>query len=83
MVERANQGWSDDFASACTHNGRLLRILTLIDEYTREYLVLRVAPRLNHRNGIETLPEIMLWRGIPEHIRSGNGPEFVAKQLRG
>ena len=60
VVERANQGWNDDFVSARTHNGRLLSILTLIDEYTWECLALRVARRLNHRDGIETLPEIML-----------------------
>ena len=65
-----------------THDGRLLRILALIDEYTRECLALRVARRLNSQNVIETLPEVMLWRGIPKPIRSGNGPEFVARQLR-
>ena len=80
--ERANQVWSYDFVSARTHNGRLLRILTLIDEYTRECLALRVARRLNHLDVVDTLSEVMLWRGIPEHIRSDNGPEFVAKQLR-
>ena len=45
-------------------------------------LVLRVAWRLNSQDVIETLPEVMLWRGILEHTRSGNGPEFVARQLR-
>ena len=53
--ERANQVWSYDFVSAQTHDGRLLRILTLIDEYTRECLALRVTRRLNHRDVIETL----------------------------
>ena len=72
-----------DFVNARTHDGRLLRILALIDEYTRECLELRVARRLNSQDVIETLPEVMLWRGIPEPIRSGNGPEFVARQLRG
>ena len=80
--ERANHVWSYDFVSARTHEGRLLRILALIDEYTRECLALRVARRLNSRDVIETLSEVMLWRGIPEHIRSDNGPEFVAQQLR-
>ena len=73
---------SYDFLSSRTHDGRLLRILTLIDEYTRECLALQVARRLNSQNVIETLSEVMLWRGIPEHIRSDNGPEFVARQLR-
>ena len=48
----------------------------------RRVQALRVAWRLNHRDVIETLSEVMLWRGIPEHIRSDNGPEFVAQQLR-
>ena len=80
--ERANHVWSYDFVNARTHDGRLLRIPALIDEYTRECLALRVARRLNSQDVIETLPEMMLCRGIPEHIRSGNGPEFVARQLR-
>ena len=64
------------------NDGRLLRILTLIDEYTRECLALGIARRLNSQDVIETLSEVMLWRGIPEHIRSDNGPEFVAQKLR-
>ena len=80
--ERANHVWSYDFVSARTHDGKLLRILTLIDEYTRECLALRVARRLNSQDVIETLSEVMLWRAIPEYIRSDNGPEFVARQLR-
>ena len=67
--ERANHVWSYDFVNARTHDGRLLRILALIDEYTRECLALRVARRLNSQDVIETLSEVMLWRGIPEHIR--------------
>jgi len=80
--ERANQVWSYDFVSARTHDGRMLRILALIDEYTRECLALSVARRMGSQDVIETLSDVMLWRGIPEHIRSDNGPEFVSKQLR-
>lgn len=80
--ERANHVWSYDFVSARTHEGRTLRLLTLIDEYTRECLAIRVARRLGRDEVIETLAEVMLNRGIPEHIRSDNGPEFVAKELR-
>ena len=80
--ERANHVWSYDFVNVRTHDGRLLRILALIDECTRECLSLLVARRLNSQEVIETLSEVMLWRGIPEHIRSDNGPEFVARQLR-
>jgi putative transposase len=80
--ERANHVWSYDFVSAMTHDGRTLRMLTLIDEYTRECLAIRVARRLGRYEVIETLADVMLCRGVPEHIRSDNGPEFVAKELR-
>src|SRR5450759_3357927 len=80
--ERANHVWSYDFVSAMTHNGRTLRMLVLIDEYTRECLAIRVARRLRSYEVIETLADVMLWRAIPENIRSDNGPEFVAKDLR-
>jgi transposase InsO family protein len=74
--------WSYDFVQAMTHDGRALRILVVIDEYTRECLALRVERRLGSLQGIETLADVMLVRGIPEHIRSDNGPEFIATELR-
>src|SRR5208283_568861 len=80
--ERENHVWSYDFVSTSTHDGRTLRVLTLIDEYSRKCLAIRVARRLNSYDLIETLADVMLVHGIPEHIRSDNGPEFVAKQLR-
>jgi len=80
--ERENHVWSYDFVSATTHDGRTLRMLNLIDEYTRKCLVIRVARRLNSYDLIETLADVMLLHGIPEHIRSDNGPEFVARKLR-
>ncbi|MGA7645367.1 MAG: IS3 family transposase [Terriglobales bacterium] len=80
--ERANHMWSYDFVKAMTHDGRALRILVVIDEYTRECLALRVARRLGSLQVIDTLADVMLVRGIPEHIRSDNGPEFIAGELR-
>ncbi len=80
--EQANHVWSYDFVSARKDDGRTLRLLTLIDEYTRECLAIRIARRLGRYEVIETLAEVMLNRGIPEHIRSDNGPEFVAQELR-
>jgi transposase InsO family protein len=80
--ERANHVWSYDFVSTFTHDGRTVRMLNLIDEYTRECLAIRPRRRLNSRNVIEVLADTMIQRGIPEHIRSDNGPEFVAKDLR-
>ena len=65
--------------SARTHDGRTLRLLKLLDEYMRECLALPVERRMGSREVIETLSEVMVWRGIPEHIRSDNGPEFVAR----
>jgi hypothetical protein len=59
-----------------------LRVLVVIDEYTRERLALRVARRLGSLQVIDTLADVMLARGIPEHIRSDNGPEFIAQELR-
>ena len=67
---------------ATTHDGRSLRLLTLLDEYSRECLAIRVARRLGRYQVIETLAEVMQQRGVPEHIRSDNGPEFVARELR-
>ena len=80
--ERENHVWSYDFVSGMTHDGRALRLLNLIDEFTRKCLTIRVARRLSSYDVIETLADVMLLHGIPEHIRSDNGPEFVAKKLR-
>jgi putative transposase len=80
--ERPNHVWAYDFVKAMTHDGRALRLLVLLDEYTRECLAIRVARRLGSLEVIETLAEVMLWRKIPEHIRSDNGPEFIAQDLR-
>jgi len=80
--ERANHVWSYDFVSGSTHDGRGIRMLTLIDEYTRECLAICVARRLGRYEVIEALADVMLFRGTPEHIRSDNGPEFVAEELR-
>ena len=80
--ERPNHVWSYDFVSARRHEGKTLRLLTLIDEYTRECLAIRVERRMGTQEVIETLSEVMLWKGIPEHLRSDNGPEFIAQQLR-
>jgi len=80
--ERPNHVWSYDFVSAWTHDGRSLRLLTLIDEFTRECLAIKVSRRLGSQEVIETLADLMLLRGVPEHIRSDNGPEFSARALR-
>jgi transposase InsO family protein len=80
--ERANHVWSYDFVSATTHDGRTIRMLTMIDEYTRECLTIRVARKLGSYEVLEALADVMTFRGTPEHIRSDNGPEFLAEDLR-
>jgi len=74
--------WSYDFVEARTHDGRSVRLLTLIDEYTRECLAIRVARRLNSHHVIEVLGEAMLRHGVPEHVRSDNGAEMRADRVR-
>jgi putative transposase len=80
--ERPNHVWSYDSISTFTHDGRTVRMLNLIDEFTRECPAIRPGRRLNSSNVIEVLADAMVERGIPEHIRSDNGPEFVAQNLR-
>ena len=65
-----------------THNGVKFRILNVMDEFTRECLAVRVARSLISHNVIEVLTELFIERGVPVHIRSDNGPEFIAKRVR-
>ena len=74
--------WSYDFVIARTADGRAFRILNIIDEYTRECLTMLVKRRITSQDVIDQLFELIIFRGIPEHIRSDNGPEFTAKAVR-
>ena len=74
--------WSYDFVEARTHDGRSLRLLTMIDEFTRECLAIRAARRLNSYHVIETLGDCMLQHGVPEHVRSDNGAEMTARRVK-
>ena len=65
-----------------THNGFPLLILNVIDEYTRECLAVKVARRLTHKDVLDVLLDLFIERGVPVHIRSDNGSEFVAKKVR-
>jgi transposase InsO family protein len=80
--QRRNHVWSYDFLFDRTHDGRALKLLTVIDEYTRECLAIEVGRRLTSRDVLRVLAGVMLRRGVPAHIRSDNGPEFVAKTVR-
>ncbi|ADW71168.1 Integrase catalytic region (plasmid) [Granulicella tundricola MP5ACTX9] len=80
--ERRNHVWSYDFVSARTHDGRSVRLLNLIDEHTRESLLVRAERRWSSSRVISALADVMVMKGVPEHLRSDNGPEVVAKDLR-
>ena len=80
--EHPNHVWAYDFVEDRTHDRRKFRMLCVVDEFTREALAIRVERKLSSTEVIETLAELMLERGVPEHIRSDNGPEFVAKTVR-
>lgn len=74
--------WSYDFMMDRTHNGVPLRILNVIDEYTRECLTVRVARKLTSQGVLSVLMDLFIQRGVPVHIRSDNGSEFTAKKVR-
>jgi putative transposase len=80
--ERRNHVWAYDFVAERTHDGRPLKLLTVVDEYTRECLAIVVARRIRSHEVLMTLSGLFLEYGLPEHIRSDNGPEFVAKAVR-
>jgi putative transposase len=77
-----NHVWSYDFVEDRTHEGRKYRVLNLIDEFTHECLVIRVDRKLKSADVIDVLSDQFILRGVPEHIRSDNGPEFVAKAVQ-
>jgi putative transposase len=80
--QRKSHVWSYDLMAARTQDGRAFRILAILDEYTRECLSITVARRITAQDVIDQLGELFLERGIPEHIRSDNGPEFTARAIR-
>ncbi len=80
--EHPNHVWSYDFVEDRTHDGRKYRMLNLIDEFTRECLAIRVDRKLNSTDVIDVLSDQFILRGIPGHIRSDHGPEFIAKAVR-
>ncbi len=80
--EHKDHVWSYDFVIARTSDGRAFRILPILDEYTRECLDIVVDRRINSQDVIDHLFNLLVFRGIPEHIRSDNGPEFTAKAIR-
>lgn len=80
--EHINHVWSYDFVSVRDAQGRPMRLLTLIDEFSRRCLGVACARRMGADQVIEHLAQVMVVHGLPNYIRSDNGPEFVAQRLR-
>ena len=80
--ERPDHVWSYDFVQDRTQDGRPIRMLTVIDEFTRRCLAIVVARRLRSDDVLQCLTDLFVIHGPPEHIRSDNGPEFVARNVR-
>ena len=80
--QRRDHVWAYDFVQARTHDGRCFRMLAIIDEHTRECLAIDVARTLKSDDVLERLAWLFVTRGVPEHIRSDNGPEFTAGVVR-
>jgi len=77
-----NHVWSYDFVMDKTHDGRPFRTLNIIDEFSRESLAIKVKRNLKSEDVLECLTDLFCTKGIPDHIRSDNGSEFAAKQVR-
>jgi len=77
-----NHVWSYDFVSDRTRDGRAVKILTVIDEFSRESLAIVVARKIKSDDVLHCLTDLFVKHGTPEHIRSDNGPEFTAKAVR-
>jgi putative transposase len=80
--EHEDHVWSYDFMIDHTADGRAFKILNIIDEFTRKNLSAKVNRRIRSQDVIDELFELFILRGIPEHIRSDNGPEFTARAVR-
>jgi transposase InsO family protein len=81
-AERMNHVWSYDFLMDRTEDGRQLKLLVVLDEYTRECLAIEVARSFTSEDVVSLLGYLFAVRGVPEHLRSDNGPEFVAQNVR-
>lgn len=79
---RPNEVWSYDFLESRTERGGKLRMLTVMDEYTRECLRIHVAQSISSQQVIQILEWLFLVRGTPNYLRSDNGPEFIAIALQ-
>ena len=74
--------WSYDFVHCRTDDGKVFRTLNILDEFSRECLAIKFDRKLNSTNVIDALTDLIIMRGSPEFIRSGNSPEFIAQAVR-
>ena len=81
--QHRNHVWSWDFVFDRTQDGRVLKLMVVIDEYTRRCLAIHVARRIRSKEALQVFADLIIRHGTPEYIRSDNGPEMVAKNLRG
>ena len=81
-AEHHDHVWSYDFVFDRTHDGRPIRTLVVVDEFTRECLAMRVARRLRSEDVIDCLADLFIHRGRPQSLRSDNGAEFTASAVR-
>jgi len=77
-----NHVWSYDFVMDRTGDGRSFRMLTIVDEFTRECLAIDVSRKLTSEDVLQRLSDLFVRKGVPDHIRSDNGSEFTAKRVR-
>ncbi|MEO1285519.1 MAG: DDE-type integrase/transposase/recombinase [Pseudomonadota bacterium] len=77
-----NHIWAIDFVHDKLSNGRSYKMLTVLDEYTREALCVAVRPKMNATDVLDVMHRLVMKHGKPEFIRSDNGPEFIAAQLQ-
>lgn len=81
LAEHPNHVWAYDFVEDRTETGRKLRVLTVVDEFTRECVAVEVESRMNAKFVAQTLLRLFGERGVPKFVRSDNGPEFIAEAL--
>ena len=81
-AEHKDHVWAWDFVFDRTANGRSLKWLSIVDEYTRECLALEVDRGMTSEDVLDVLRDLFVIRGVPKHIRSDNGPEFIAQAIR-
>lgn len=81
-AEGMNDVWCWDFVHDTDERGRTLRWLTIVDEFTRECVALEVARSMTSEDVLDILVGLFKSRGVPKHIRSDNGPEFIAEAIR-